>query len=244
MKDAAQNIDISSAKLPGKLSAYIFRDANHLSEDEPIYAINWFNTKSSLIYDFYNSLAVSCVRKIGGAPFFKGRHVKTLYGHKEDKRDVLLVVRYPSLTNFRVMLKSKVFQGVSIIRMAAVKDFTFGFTKRADNGADLSPMTPNEKAETFYGVFHYSGVGEIDTSLAALTLEPSVEIFYRGNIRAHIGTGESSNAATQVPCAMDALTIFKSTDAHALERLAQQEAFAALTAEAESAFFGLYNRIL
>ena len=243
MKTAAQNIDISSAKLPGKLSAYIFRDGAHLSEDEPVYAINWFNTKSSLIYDFYNKLAVGCVRKIGGAPFFKGRHVKTLYGREEDKRDVLLVVRYPALTNFRAMLESKVFMGVSLIRMAAVDKFTFGFTKRADKGADLSPMKPND-ADSLYGVFHYSGAGEIDQSLAALSLDPAVEVFYSGHIRAHIGTGESASEAAQVPCVMDGVIIFKSADAQALEQLAQKEAFAALTAEAKTAFFGLYSRIL
>ena len=156
MTISTQDIEISSAKLPGKLSAFIFRDAAHLSEDEPIYAINWFNTKSSLVYDFYNKLAVGCVRKIGGAPFFKGRHIKTLHGREEDRRDVLLVVRYPALKNFLTMLESKVFQGVSVIRMAAVDEFTFGFTKREDTGADLIPMDPQEEGEVFYGVFHYS----------------------------------------------------------------------------------------
>ena len=244
MKISPQDIEISSAKLPGKLSAFIFRDAAHLSEDEPIYAINWFNTKSSLIYDFYNKLAVGCVRKIGGAPFFKGRYIKTLHGREEDRRDVLLVVRYPALKNFLTMLESKVFQGVSVIRMAAVNDFTFGFTKREDEGADLIPMDPREEGEIFYGVFHFSEAGDIGTSLSALSLDPSIEIFYNGKIRAHIGTGESSSAATQVPCAMEGVVIFKSTDAQALENLIDQEAFTALTTQAKRSFFGLYSRIL
>ena len=244
MKNSAQNIEISTAKLPGKLSAYIFRDAEHLSEDEPIYAINWFNTKSSLIYDFYNKLAVGCVRKIGGAPFFKAKFIKTLHGNEDDKRDVLLVVRYPALKNFRSMIESKVFQGVSVIRMAAVDNFTFGFTKRADKGSDLSPMNHNKDGEAFHGVLHYSGAGEIDKSLAALSTEPSVEIFYNGNIRAYIGTGETSSAATQVPCVMDGVTIFKSADVQALEQLVKQEVFISLTAQAENIFFGLYSRII
>ena len=244
MENSAQNIEISSAKLPGKISAFIFRDADHLSEEEPIYAINWFNTKSSLIYDFYNKLAVGCVRKIGGAPFFKARHIKTLYGREEDKRDVLLVVRYPALTNFRSMLESKIFQGVSVIRMAAVDNFTFGFTKRSDKGADLSPMNPDDMQEDSYGVFHYSGAADISKFLAEFNLDASVEIFYSGIIRAHIGTGEASDTATRVPCAMDGLIIFKSSDRQALEQLMDQDAFTALTTQAKGSFFGLYNRIL
>ena len=244
MKDSAQNIEISTAKLPGKLSAYIFRDADHLSEEEPIYAINWFNTKSSLIYDFYNKLAVGCVRKIGGAPFFKARHIKTLYGREEDKRDVLLVVRYPALTNFRSMLESKIFQGVSIIRMAAVDNFTFGFTKRDDNGADLSPMNPDDIQDVSYGVFHYSDMADISKFIAELNLDASVGIFYRGIIRAHIGTGEASDVAKLVPCAMDGIIIFTSSDRQALEQLIDQEAFTAVTTQAKRSFFGLYSRIL
>ena len=244
MTISTQDIEISSAKLPGKLSAFIFRDAAHLSEDEPIYAINWFNTKSSLVYDFYNKLAVGCVRKIGGAPFFKGRHIKTLHGREEDRRDVLLVVRYPALKNFLTMLESKVFQGVSVIRMAAVDEFTFGFTKREDRGADLIPMDPQEEGEVFYGVFHYSEARDIGSSLAVLSLDPSIDIFYSGKIRAHIGTGESASTAAQVPCAMEGLVIFKSADAEAFEHLIDQEAFTAVTTQAKRSFFGLYSRIL
>ena len=196
MENSAQNIEISSAKLPGKISAFIFRDADHLSEEEPIYAINWFNTKSSLIYDFYNKLAVGCVRKIGGAPFFKARHIKTLYGGEEDKRDVLLVVRYPALTNFRSMLESKIFQGVSVIRMAAVDNFTFGFTKRSDKGADLSPMNPDDMQGVSYGVFHYSGVADISKFIAELNLGAVVDIFYSGIISCLLYTSPSPRDAT------------------------------------------------
>lgn len=244
MKNSAPNIEISTAQLPGKLSAFIFRDGAHLSEAEAVYAINWFDTKSSLIYDFYNKLAIGCVRKIGGEGFFKGRHVKTLYGREQDKRDVLLVVRYPALTNFRAMLESKVFQGVSLIRMAAVDNFTFGFTKREDTGADLSPLGPNEEGSVFYGVFYYSGLEEADKRLADLTANSPAEIFYKGSIRAHIGTGETPSAAAQVPCVMQGIIIFKSQEAQALEQLAKQEDFTSVAAQAETSFFGLYSRIL
>lgn len=242
MKISAQDIQISSAKLPGKLSAFIFRDAAHLNEDEPFYAINWFNTKSSLVYDFYNYLAVRSVRKIGGEPFFKGRHLKTLHGSADDSRDVLLVVRYPAVTNFRKMLESKVFQAVSVIRMAAVKDFTFGFTKRGDAGADLIPLDHDEK--TIYGVFNYSGTKDTNNAIDELASETNVEIFYKGLIRAHIGTGETSSEATQVPCVMDGIFIVKSADSQAVENLMQTPAFISLNALTERSFFGLYNRIL
>ena len=95
-----------------------------------------------------------------------------------------------------------------------------------------------------YGVFHYSGVADISKFIAELNLGAVVDIFYSGIIRAHIGTGEASDTATQVPCAMDGIIIFKSSDHQALEQLIDQDAFTALTTQAQGSFFGLYNRIL
>ncbi|MEP1231318.1 MAG: hypothetical protein ABJG88_11635 [Litorimonas sp.] len=244
MKTPINNQHISTAKLPGKLRAFIFRDGAHLREDEPVYAVNWFNTKSNMIYDFYNHLAVKSVRKIGGEPFFKARHVKTLHGSVDETRDVLLLVRYPALTNFRTMLESTTFQIVSLIRMAAVKDFTFGFTKRGDKGAALVPLNEDDKGKVVYGVFHYSGIQDIDLFLSKLMPETSAEIFYTGTIRAHIATGETYDVATQVPCEMDGLVIFKSDTPKDLESLPQNTVFKSLTTQANRSFFGLYTRIL
>lgn len=244
METSTQDIQISTAKLPGKLQAFIFRDAAHLNENEPFYAINWFNTKSAPVYDFYNRLAVRSVNKVGGAPYFKGRHVKTLHGSADDTRDVLLVVRYPAIKNFLKMLESKVFMGVSLIRMAAVKDFTFGFTKRADTGADFSPIEPSDKGKAFFGVFHYSGNKDMTALLNNIISDTDVDLFYAGKIRAHIGTGKTSSEATQVPCEMDGIAILKSYDQVALENLMQNPAFTSLTAETDRSFFGLYARIL
>ena len=244
MKTSPQDIQISTANLPGKLSAFIFRDAAHLSEDEPIYAINWFNTKSAPIYDFYNRLAVRSVNKVGGAPYFKGRYIKTLHGNAEDRRDVLLVVRYPTLNNFLKMLESKVFMAVSLIRMAAVKDFTFGFTKRADTGADFSPIEPDDEGGVFYGVFHYSGNTDIHAPLNDLIASADIDLFYRGKIRARVGTGETSRSATKIPCDMNGVIILKSYNQKTLENLIHNSAFNSLDAETARSFFGLYSRIL
>ena len=128
------NIEAHSAKLPGSLKAFIFRDTSLLEDDEPVYAINWFNTRSALVYDFYNFLAVRSVRKIGGKPFIKCKIDRSLTGDETLRRDVLLIVKYPSLKSFRSMMENTYFQIVSMLRNAAVSNFTFGFTKRQDDG--------------------------------------------------------------------------------------------------------------
>jgi len=168
MTDFFSSTSISTAKLPGKLKAFIFRDTQALSETEPIYAINWFNTKAQWMYDFYNFLAVKAVRKVGGS---------TIHGEADMRRDILLVVRYPAITQFSVMLADGYFLAVSAIRMLAVKDFTFGLTKRSDAGPDLSPALAGDSPSFSYAVHHFKAPNGFDAKLGQIISESSVELF-------------------------------------------------------------------
>ena len=240
---------IITAKLPGKTRAFIFHNETQLAAEAPVYAINWFDTKTQWVYDFYNFLAVKAVKKIGGGPFFKGKYEKTLQGEPADRRDVLLIVRYPSLNNFKTMLENTYFQLVSLIRMAAVSDFTFGFTKRADGGPDFRPMTQDGRESAVYAVHHYSRpqdalFGDSQIVLEDLTAASNVSVFYHGHIKAHIGTGEASETCTRVDCLMDGIIILNAAKVQELEAFIQSAAYQELTAKTSRSFIGFYSRIL
>ena len=231
-----------TAKLPGELKAYIFREDNTLSEDEPIYAINWFNTKTQWVYDFYNVLAVKAVKKIGGGPFFKGKHVKTLHGDDDGRRDILLVVRYPSLHNFKTMLEDKYFQMVSLIRIAAVDRFTFGISKRADAGADFQPMV---KAQTrAYVVHNYAGPNDIRAEIQSLAKDSPVDVFFNSHIKAHIGTGKSQESCALVDCIIENVLILSGADEEDIIGFVEAAVYQDLIQQTETNFIGLYSRIL
>ena len=241
--------EIITAKLPGKIKAFIFHSESELAADEAVYAINWFDTKTQWVYDFYNFLAVKAVKKIGGGPFFKGKYEKTLQGEPADRRDILLIVRYPSLNNFKTMLENTYFQFVSLIRMAAVSDFTFGFTKRADGGPDFRPMAQDGREAAVYAVHHYSGpqdtlFGDAHFGLEDLTSASNVSVFYHGHIKAHIGTGEAPETCTHVDCLMDGIIILNAAKAQELEAFIQSAAYQKLTVKTSRSFIGLYSRIL
>ena len=93
--------DRIEAKLPGRQRAYIRRIDATFSFDEPVYAVNWFNARWRWIYDFYNLIAARSVHKVGGAPLFKGRLTELVQGAEADRRDMILVVRYPGLIKFK-----------------------------------------------------------------------------------------------------------------------------------------------
>ena len=236
------NIETHSAKLPGSLKAFIFRDKSLLQDDETVYAINWFNTRSALVYDFYNWLAVRSVRKIGGAPFIKCKLQRTLLDNDALRRDVLLIVKYPSLTNFRRMLESTMFQLVSLLRTAAVSDFTFGFTKRQDEGADLPPH--NSKTKSIIAVIQYSGAFESEKLHSLIEQHADIDLYYSGIIGGDIGTGKESDGCNRVPCIISGIHVLKSDNETVFETLIQSPDFQSLTQTPEQIFAGLYNRIL
>ncbi len=238
------NIETHSAKLPGKLKAYIFRDASLLKDDETVYAINWFNTRSARIYDFYNWLAVRSVRKVGGEPFIKCKLEKTLLDDNDLRRDVLLIVKYPSLQNFRRMLENTIFQLVSLLRTAAVSEFTFGFTKRQDKGADLPPHDSKIPTKSVIAVIQYTGEFKSDKLYRLLDKHADIDLYYSGIIGGEIGTGKQSDACNRVPCIISGIHVLKGENASIFENLIQTPDFQSLTQTPKQIFAGLYNRIL
>ena len=84
------------------------------------------------------------LHKIGGRLFFKGILKKRLEGNDTDERKMLLLVYYPSLLHFIRLLKKKIFQLASILRITSVKEFNFGFCQRLmDEGPPLTKKTDN-----------------------------------------------------------------------------------------------------
>jgi len=120
--------------LVGRSRAYISLTEGAATFDDEVYAINWFDTNIRWVYDLYNLLASFSLKAIGGVPFFKGHLIKAVHGSSSDCRSTLLVVRYPSLHSFKTMLEKRAFQAVSVLRMLAVRQFTFGFTRPRNKG--------------------------------------------------------------------------------------------------------------
>ena len=58
--------------------------AEHL--DEPLYAINWFNTRTRLLYQIYTILAAYPVSRVQSRLWLKARHRSLLSGSERDQR--------------------------------------------------------------------------------------------------------------------------------------------------------------
>lgn len=236
--------DQIEVKLPGRQRAIFRRIDASLKFDQPAYAVNWFNTRSRWLYEFYNFLAAGSVKAIGGAPFFKGRLLKRLHGVDSDSRDLILVVRYPALTQFKVMLESIYFQLLSILRLLAVKDFTFGFMKRRAWDTPLEPVSKMVDRDEVYLVHHFRGDPSIVDDLIACGRDLEIETVFAGTIGAIVSTGSRKSDLATTPCLMDAIVIFRGPNAASTEALSQSGGYQSVMSKSVSSFVGTYRRIL
>ncbi len=115
-------------KITGSITAEIHGELNEV--ESPLFAINWFDTRVAIIYHLYNLLAASRVFKIGGKVLFKGKCEQAISGNEELARHYLLIVNYPSGHRFLELLGDKLFQLMSVLRIAAVKRFSFVLHQR------------------------------------------------------------------------------------------------------------------
>ena len=236
-RDAGRHIE---ARLPGKMRARIQMAEPGFTFDETVYALNWFNTRFAWVYDFYNLVAGRSVTAIGGTPFFKARIVEELHGTTHDLRDVVLIVRYPALTKFKDMLESRYFQLVSLLRIFAVRDFSFGFSKRCDG--DLPARCRTEPAT--FSIHHFRGDAGLIEEITAMSTEAGLEVVFAGRVFAHIATARSGSEWQTTDCVMDAMIVLASPDRSLVDRLVQSDSYRLAMQKAQSSFAGLYERLI
>jgi len=177
------------------------------SFEEPRYAVNWFNLKTNMGYRVYTWLASPLVAKVGGRLIFKGKRVKTLYGNALLEREMLLIVRYPSIMAFLKMIKKPLFQLYSLLRIKSVKDFVFGFTRKSPQV--LTPdtfMSPDD----CYLVYIFQHDSDHQDLLESLTTSFNSDIVYFGTKSAVLGRRLPSGKLSEVPFFVDGILVLRS----------------------------------
>ncbi|MEP3347969.1 MAG: hypothetical protein ABJN34_03070 [Litoreibacter sp.] len=210
-----------------------------ISLDEPVFAVNWFDTRSLVLYNIYNLLAARSVFKVGGLVVVKGKVTTIIAGDPRDHRDVVLIVRYPSGPLFLSMLQSAYFKVVSLLRTAAVTRFTFGFTQPVSH----PPPASDPRKDKAYMIYHYRGA-DITDALVGLAGENKIEVVYAGNAVAQLATRKAGAADVSLPSLMDGIVVFQADTDTQLETLVASDAFQHISRSTDSNFSALFQRIL
>ncbi len=149
-------------------------DGENVAAGSPLFAINWFDTRLSILYHFYNSMAASRVFRIGGKVFMKAKVGEQLAGDSAMKREFLLIVNYPSPEAFLSLVGDPIFQIISLMRTAAVKRFSFCLNKRYEEPQLLETRFQEHDQTQKYAVLIFKG--EFAEGLRALAKDHSIEV--------------------------------------------------------------------
>ncbi len=227
-------------QLTGAISVEIV-PVNGASEiKERIWVVNWFCYKTRWLYKLYNKLASKYAFRVGGQVLFKGHNQKTLLGEDTYARQTLLIVTYPNISNFLEMLTIKAFQLVSLLRVNAVKDFVFGFTKRVDRYEDT--VTPIMKEKSRYLVFHYQGKSDPST-IVELAKAQGLTPYFAGKKIAQIKRFEKGKEAVLAPFFMDGMMIFEVETEAVIKSFVESIDFTQLIEGNTSNYAAIFTRV-
>lgn len=237
---AASDSEAIRAKIVGENYVEIRRNNPGIAWEEEVHALNWFNTRSMAVYNFYNLIAGRSVKRVGGKPLFKGRLTKSLLGDKKDSRDVLLIVRYPSANHFRSMLENTYFKIVSLLRTVSVSDFTFCLSKKT-SAKELVPESIDSRR---YLVHHFRGDQQaIVRAREAVDGTPVALVF--SSLKSHgIASVSKDQSVTPIPDLMDGVLVFCSSDVESLEQFFLSDSYRAVIQSTDSSFLGLLRRLI
>lgn len=210
------------------------------SLNQPLFAVNWFSTKVSWLYHLYNFLASKSLQKIGGKPFFKGAIEKVMFSDSKLIRDFILIVEYPNGKQFKALLENTYFKLVSILRIGAVKKFSFGFTQK------ITATETTLKQSLKYVVHVFKGK---EINLEKITQfkeikQGEVHIKYSGVMIAELFKKGETNAMESIPNAIDGVIVFESVNEKYLEEMITSTNYTDYIKTLEASFIGTVNRIL
>jgi hypothetical protein len=229
-----------SIKVTGKIDVIIRATQPDVNLDEPFYAINWFSTKVEWLYHFYNLLAIRSVKKNGGRAFFKAKVRETLLDEAKGRRDLILIVRYPSGLNFKSLMESTYFKIVSIFRVLSVSKFTFGLTHKL-----ASDPNSGKEDGLHYAIHHFISDKAGTTTFQSIQhiLPKSIAIKYAGHTIATLKSKEKNKLEQQVPNLMDGLFIFQSSDEINLRTFFASNDYLGFLETLQSSHISLLNRL-
>lgn len=232
-----------TARLSSSLELSIIATGPGHNLEDPLWAINWFDLKRGWLYDLYNKLAVRHVLRVGGRPVLKAQLTKRIVGTEEDTRHMLLIVRYPSAGQFLKMVQSKIFQLKSILRVNAVRNFTFGFMTSLDEPKVMASREDGYKGKLIYLVHHFrrENGGVYEESLKNLATSLDVFTIFMGTKCALIGRKRNNGKLRTAPFLMDGLVVFAAFEESQCEALVDSSEYQDFANGNKSNFIGWFS---
>jgi len=217
-----------SVQLTSKNTVSIIAAAPNVDLNSEIYAVNWFDLKRPWLYEFYSQMAYPHVEEVDGRIHFKGLVTEKIKGPKENDRQLLLIVKYPSADHFLKMISNKMFLYKSMLRIKAVDYFTFGFTKRMDTGPPSLKIPKAYDGDLYYFSHHFQTKDSPAKSLYDLQdiiAGWDVETHFMGFKAALVGRSSPQSKLRTQPFLIDGISVFASKNQEKIHDLMKSQDF-------------------
>ena len=235
-----------STKVSATQKVLIKPVVEHFDETADMCAINWFDLKTPWMYQLYGLIASRFVRKVRGRLYFKGKLVKKIEGPDDRQRENLLIVCYPGARTFLDLVDFKIFQMVSVLRLAAVKRFCFGFTENILEKADSRGASdPKFNKEQIYLVHHFQGdhdwLRAHRQDLFSSARQHNMDVYFCGLTNAHIAR-ENSGQQQSSEFFMDGILLFAANSEVDIENFALDDIYTSFKRRNASNSLYLFSR--
>jgi len=240
--------DSLSTRLTATQKIFIKPVVEHFDASADMFAINWFNLKRPWLYQLYGLIASKFVRKVGGRLYFKGNLLKKLAGPAEHERENLLIVCYPGARRFLDLISSKSFQLISVLRLAAVKGFCFGFTENIlEKSKSKGASDPKIRKYQIYLVHHYQSdnnwLRENRQQLFTSARQHNIGVYFCGLTNAHI-VREKSGQQESAEFFIDGLLLFAAHSEVDVENFTMDDIYTTFKRNNSSNSLYLFSRSL
>lgn len=215
--------------------------------NNPLFAINWFDTRAGWIYHLYNRLSAGRLYKIGGKVFFKGKVTKMIAGDASLARRNLLIVNYPSAEHFLDLAADRLFQFFSVLRIIAVKNFSFVMHQRIEGQQLVSDERQRWAASSAYALLHFTTnepIADVVSTLREIAGDDSVHIHFASQQAATLAVQSGSDPIQSVPFITQNVVIMEASQAIELAELVEGKRFRQLTSSFQVFFAGTVTRLL
>jgi hypothetical protein len=214
---------------------------------QPLFAINWFNTKRAWLYSLYSILVAGPAFRAGAKVFLKAEVIKTLQGTPGDCRDLLLIVNYASGENFLDLLENKYFQIISGLRLAAVKDFSFVFHRRLDGPERLNAKRQKYGQKKVYAIHHFRSPGPLKAefeNIKALATGKKISLYFASERAAALAFETKGGQRGDMPFVTHKIFLFEGDSGEQLEGFLTGKAYQAFARRLRFSYIGLLKRVM
>lgn len=213
----------------------------------PLFAINWFDTRVSWIYHLYNHLSASRLYKIGGKVFFKGKVTRMIAGDASLARRYLLIVNYPSAEHFLDLAADRLFQLFSVLRIIAVKNFSFVMHQRIEGRQLMSDQRQPWAASNAYALLHFvtnEPIADVVSTLREIASDDSIHVHFASQQAATLAVQTGSDPIQNMPFVTQNVVILEASHASELAELVDGKKFRQLTSSFQNFYAGTVTRLL